>query len=126
MEFKNQKAIYRQIADHILENILAERLQAGDRIQSVRDLAEEVQVNPNTVVRSFNFLSGRDIIFNQRGIGYFVAEDALKKTRALKKAAFVKEQLPELFKMMQLLDINFDELHQFYHQFNANNHEHQQ
>lgn len=123
MKFKNQKAIYRQIADHILENILAKQLKAGDRMQSVRELAKEVQVNPNTVVRTFNFLSDKEIIFNQRGIGYFLSENAFERTQALKKEAFVKEQLPELFKNMNLLGITFEELREFYHHHNANGHE---
>jgi len=123
MQFKNQKAIYRQIADYLLENILSQRLQAGDRMQSVRDLAKEVQVNPNTVMRTFTYLNEQGIIANKRGIGYFITENALEKTQALKKAAFVKEQLPELFKTMHLLNINFEELQHFYHQFNPIQHE---
>ncbi|MEM8528165.1 MAG: GntR family transcriptional regulator [Bacteroidota bacterium] len=123
MQFKNQKAIYRQIADYLLDNILARRLQAGDRVQSVRELAKEVQVNPNTVMRTFTFLNEEGIIVNQRGIGYFITDNALQKTQALKKADFVKEQLPELFKTMQLLNINFEELQHFYHQFNPIQHE---
>ncbi|MEL6944761.1 MAG: GntR family transcriptional regulator [Bacteroidota bacterium] len=123
MQFKNQKAIYRQIADSILENILAKRLCEGDRMQSVRDLAKEVQVNPNTVMRTFTYLSEQGVIVNQRGIGYFVADDALQKTQNLKKTDFVKEQLPELFKTMHLLNISFEELQHFYHQFNPTQYE---
>jgi GntR family transcriptional regulator len=114
MEFKEQKPIYRQIADYLLELILTETLSAGDRIQSVRELAKEVQVNPNTVMRTYSFLSEANIIYNQRGIGYFVAEQALDLSRNLKKVEFVKEKLPGLMKTIQLLGIGLDELEGLY------------
>lgn len=115
MDFKQQKAIYMQIADYILDNILAERLQTGDRVQSVREMASTVQVNPNTVVRTYNYLQDEGIIFNQRGIGYFVSDDAYEKTRQLKKENFTKHHLPEVFKMMRLLQIDFEDLKEIYH-----------
>lgn len=114
MDFKRQKAIYIQIADYLLENILAGVLQKGDKVQSVREMAATVQVNPNTVVRSFNYLQDKGIILNQRGIGYFVADDALDKTWALKRDAFIQQDLPEVFKMMKLLNMSFDDLVEIY------------
>ncbi|MEZ5041128.1 MAG: GntR family transcriptional regulator [Saprospiraceae bacterium] len=115
MDFKQQKAIYIQIADYLLENILAGELNQGDKVQSVREMAATVQVNPNTVVRSFNYLQDKGIIVNQRGIGYFVADDALEKTQALKRENFIQQELPQLFKMMELLDMKFDDLKAIYH-----------
>lgn len=110
MDFKRQKAIYMQIADYILENILARKIQQGEKIQSVRDMASTVQVNPNTIQRSYNYLQEQEIIVNQRGIGFFVAEDALSKTQDLKKSSFIKQELPHIFKMMDLLNMSFDDL----------------
>lgn len=114
MDFKRQKAIYIQIADYLLENILAGVLTKGDKVQSVREMAATVQVNPNTVVRSFNYLQDREIIVNQRGIGYFVADDALEKTQALKREIFVQQDLPEVFKMMNLLNMSFEDVQNIY------------
>lgn len=116
MDFKQQKAIYIQIADYLLENILAGELNKGDKVQSVREMAAAVQVNPNTVVRSFNYLQDKGIIVNQRGIGYFVADDALERTQALKRENFIQQELPEIFKMMELLDMKFEDLKAIYHQ----------
>ena len=110
MKFNKPKAIYMQIADFIIENILATELKGGDRIQSVREMAAQVEVNPNTVARTFSYLQEKEIIFNKRGVGYFVAEDALDKTKKLKKEAFIKHYLPEVFKMMELLGISFEDL----------------
>lgn len=116
MDFKRQKAIYMQIADFILENILALKIKQGEKIQSVREMAATVQVNPNTIQRSYNYLQEREIIYNQRGIGFFVSEDALTKTQEIKRKSFVKQELPQMFKMMKLLNMNFDDLQEIYKQ----------
>lgn len=110
MNFKKPKAIYMQIADYLCESILAAELKGGDRIQSVREMAAQVEVNPNTVARTFTYLQEKEIIFNKRGVGYFVADDAFEKTKALKKEAFIKQFLPEVFKLMDLLGISFEDL----------------
>ncbi|MEN0051563.1 MAG: GntR family transcriptional regulator [Bacteroidota bacterium] len=114
MEFKTQKPIYRQIADYVLENVLSGAWKGGERIQSVREMAASVEVNPNTVMRSYTFLNEEGIIYNRRGIGYFLNDDAAEKAHQYKKTLFVKEELPEFFKMMDLLKIDFQELQSLY------------
>ncbi|MEL6192270.1 MAG: GntR family transcriptional regulator [Bacteroidota bacterium] len=121
MEFKQKQAIYMQIADYIIENILADRWKAGEKILSVRELATNIQVNPNTVMRTYSFLQEQGIIFNKRGIGYFVAEDALEKTREIRKTDFVDQYLPFLFKTMDLIGLSFDDLQTFYHTYHHEN-----
>ena len=116
MEFRKKNSIFLQIADHICENILANKIQPGDRLESVREMAANVQVNPNTVMRTFSHLQDRGIIFNKRGIGNFVSDDALEKIKEMKKQEFIQNQLPEIFKMMELLDISFDELKKIHQQ----------
>ncbi len=116
MEFRKKNAIYLQIADHICESILAGKIKEGEKMESVRELASNVQVNPNTVMRTFSHLQDREIIHNKRGIGNFVAEDALAKIKQMKKNEFIKDYLPEVFKMMELLDISMDELRHIYQQ----------
>ena len=112
-----------QIADHIFENILAGELEPGDRLQSVREFAANIQVNPNTVVRSFSYLQDEGIIFNQRGIGFFVSDDALQKTRNLKKENFIQQYVPDFFKMMDLLGLSISDLKSLYEKSKSNGHE---
>lgn len=119
MKFNQPKAIYMQIADFICERILAKELKAGDKVQSVREMAATVQVNPNTVTRTFNYLKTEGILNNKRGIGNFVTDDALEKVRHLKKTMFMKEYLPEVFKMMDLLDIKMEDLKKLYEEKTA-------
>lgn len=110
-----------QIADFMLDNILSGGWKNGDRVQSVREMAATVEVNPNTVVRSYNYLQDMGIIFNKRGIGYFVAEDALTLTQQIRREAFLREELPSLFHAMELLGVKIDELPKLYQQFKTQN-----
>jgi len=117
MQFDNDKPIYLQLAGFVEEQILSGEWQAGDRIPSVREMASEVGVNPNTVARTFSQLQDSDLIYNQRGIGYFVQDKALQQIRDERRNTFIQEQLPDVFKTMDLLQITFDELTTYYEKF---------
>jgi DNA-binding transcriptional regulator YhcF (GntR family) len=114
MEFRENQAIYLQIADHFYENILLQKWNPGDRIPSVREMAVNIEVNPNTVMRTYNYLQDNGIIFNKRGIGYFVSEDGLKKTKDLRKENFVNQELPRFFKEMDLLNLSMEDINGYY------------
>jgi len=116
MEFGDSNAIYLQIADQFCENILLDKWKPGDRIPSVREMAVSIEVNPNTVLRTFNYLQEKGIIFNKRGIGYFVSEDGFQKTRALRKEDFISHELPKFFKAMDLLNLTMDDVNSYYSQ----------
>lgn len=114
MNFKDDKAIYLQLADYFYESILTQGFKPDERIPSVRDLAIDTEVNPNTVMRTYKHLQDNDIIYNKRGIGYFVSNDAYKITHKMKKEEFINEQLPEFFKTIKYLNINFAEIENLY------------
>ena len=110
MEFRDHQAIYLQIADYVCEKILLQSWKMEERIPSIRDLAIELQVNPNTVQRSYDFLQELDIISNKRGVGIFVEKEAVKKVIAYKRKEFTSKALPGLFKNMALLKMDMKEL----------------
>ena len=110
MEFRETQAIYLQIAERFFENILQKKWTSGDKIPSIRDMAVEFEVNPNTTMRTFNYLQDKGVIYNKRGIGYFLADDGLEKTIALKKEQFLQEELPLFLRTMQLLGLSLDDL----------------
>lgn len=120
MEFKKNQTIYLQIADFICENILTHKWPEEEKIFSVRELAAKIEVNPNTVMRTFSHLQEMGIIFNKRGIGYFVAQGAPTKIKEMQKQEFIKEELPEVFKKMELLQMDFVELEKIYKSINSN------
>lgn len=118
MEFRKGRTIYEQIGDIVREKILTEKWKSEEKILSVRELAAEIEVNPNTVMRSYSLLQDKGIIFNKRGVGFFVSKEAKKIIYKMDKETFIQEELPLLFKKMKLLGIDFDDLKSLYKKSN--------
>lgn len=108
MQFSDDKPIWRQIYELIAMRILSDEWPEGSRIVSVRELAQEVGVNPNTVMRSYERLDGDGIIFNRRGIGFFVAEGAKEHIREIERRKFLDEELPKLSERLNLLGLTIE------------------
>jgi DNA-binding transcriptional regulator YhcF (GntR family) len=117
MEFKETQAIYLQIGDYICENILTGKWNPGDRIPSIRELGVLLEVNPNTVMRTYEFLQNQLIIYNKRGIGYYISEDAPEKILVYRKALFMEHELPQFLKNLRLLGMNIEEIMPYYQQY---------
>jgi len=114
MKFNDNRPIFKQIADYILDNVVSGIWQEGERLISVRELASEIEVNPNTVARTYAMLSDMGIIYNQRGIGYFITANAQEKCISLLKQEFIENELPELFRKMNLLDLDLEQIKKYY------------
>lgn len=114
MTFKENKPIYLQIADRIMDEILQHVYDEEGRILSVREYAGVVEVNANTVVRTYDYLQNQGIIYNKRGLGYFVSTGAAQKIVALRKETFLQQVLPDVFKEMYLLHIPMETLAEMY------------
>ena len=110
MEFNSNKSIYLQICDAICERILSGELVPDSRIPSVREYGAESGVNPNTVMRSYEKLTGDGIIYNRRGIGYFISEDAKEIVLEIQRKDFLDNELPLIKKKMQLLGIRPEDI----------------
>lgn len=108
MQFTDDKPIWRQIYELIAMRILSDEWPEGSRIVSVRELAQEVGVNPNTVMRSYERLDGDGIIFNRRGIGFFVSEGAKEHIREIERRKFLEEELPKLRERLELLGLSIE------------------
>ena len=115
MQFEeNNKAIYIQIADRICDEIISGRFDAGARLPSVRDFAADMQVNANTVMRSYERLAGKGYIFNKRGIGFFISPDAREKILNERGTDLVDNRLHNIFSLLSHLGIEPDTLRMAY------------
>jgi len=114
MKFSQPKGIYQQIADRIRGRILAGEWHEGERIPSVRELAAAIGVNPNTVTKSYQALLDREIIENQRGLGYFVAADAKQRIVEEMKDEFIRDELPRVFHTMRVLGMQLADLEPYF------------
>jgi GntR family transcriptional regulator len=110
MQFRESSAIYLQIAEYVCERVLLKEWKAEERIPAVRELAMQLEVNPNTVMRTYEFLQQQNIIYNQRGIGYFVSPDAIKNAMQYRKTEFMDKELPAVFRNMHMLGMDVEEL----------------
>jgi DNA-binding transcriptional regulator YhcF (GntR family) len=120
MEFSKNKSIYMQIADYFYGNILLEKWKVDEKVPSVRQLAIDLEVNPNTVMRTYTHLQDKNIISNQRGIGFFVTNEALAIVKDLVKEQFTTDELPEIFKTMELLGMDMQEISDYYNNWKSN------
>lgn len=109
-DFRQDKAIYLQMAERICDDIISGKYAPGERIPSVRELAVYLGVNANTAVRAYENLSAQGIIQTRRGLGFFVTEDAKERILQARRLRFMDDTLPELFRQMQMLDIPVEAL----------------
>ncbi|MDP4284465.1 MAG: GntR family transcriptional regulator [Bacteroidota bacterium] len=121
MEFKENPAIYIQIAEYVCEQILLKKWKLGEKIISIRDLAVKMEVNPNTVQRAYDFLQQRDIITNKRGVGYFIEDDAMERILSFRREQFIENELPVFMRNVYLLNIDFKEIKIMFDQFVKDN-----
>lgn len=117
MEFRDNKAIYLQIAEYVCEHILLEKWKTDEKVPSVREMAVDLEVNPNTVMRTYELLQNKNIINNKRGIGFFVTEDAVANVKSYRRTEFMDDELPSVFRNIYLLNIGFDELENRYNTY---------
>lgn len=117
MNFKENKAIYLQIAERICDLILLGEYKEEERIPSVREYAAIVEVNFNTVMRSYEHLQSLGIIFNKRGIGYFVAIGAAEKIHTMRKEDFLQNEINDFFKQIYMLGIHMDDIVKMYNKY---------
>ncbi len=120
MEFTDKQPIYVQISDYFCDNIISRQWKENDKIPSVREVAVSLEVNPNTAMRSFTFLQEKEIIYNKRGIGYFVAENGYEKALEMRKEVFKNKELPLIFKSMLLLNIDCAEIEKLFNLYKVN------
>lgn len=110
MKFDEHKPIYLQISDTICEKILNDEYPEEERIPSIRELGGVLGVNPNTVMRSYEYLKSMEIIYDKRGVGFFISKNAKREVKKMYKKEFLNNELPEIIKKMRLLDIDVDEI----------------
>ncbi len=84
IEFDNNLPIYLQIMNYIKLQIVTGKLGPGEKIPSVRDLAAELKINPNTIQRTFQELEREGVAESRRGLGRFVTSED-EKIMAIKK-----------------------------------------
>lgn len=110
MDFKDTKAIYLQIVDYVCDSILSGEYTEGGKLPSVREYAAQLEVNVNTVTRSFDWLQMHDIVETRRGMGNYVLSGAHESILAWRREEFFAETLPSMFQAMDVLGITMSDV----------------
>ena len=114
MDFNENKAIYLQIADRIADDILSGALPPDGKVPSVREMAAQVEVNANTVVRTYDHLQTAGIIYTRRGLGYFVSPDACRRIVAARREQLMGGEMEYFMSRLHAVGITPAELEQRY------------
>lgn len=114
MEFNENKPIYMQIADNIMDGVLSGEYPVESRLPSVREYAARVEVNANTVMRSYDWLQQQMVIFNRRGIGFFVMPEARKRILEMRRNIFFKEEADYFFSRLMSFGLSADDVAELY------------
>ena len=117
MNFKDNKAIYLQIADRIGDDVLNGHLQTDGKIPSVREMAAEIEVNANTVARTYEYLQQSGVIYTKRGLGYFVSADARDIIVRMRRQQLMQGEMDYFFGQLRAVGITPDDLRDSYQQF---------
>jgi DNA-binding transcriptional regulator YhcF (GntR family) len=125
MEFDDHKTIFLQIRDWLVDQILTGKLAPGDRIPSVRELAADIEVNRNTVMRSYALMEQEGIIDNRRGIGFFVSDQARQRLATDEKAQFIRDELPKIVHQAKVLRLTLADFEPLIQQLHENQNENQ-
>lgn len=107
-EFNTSKPIYLQLADRINRMIVSKELKAGEKLQSVRDMAVSYNVNPNTIQRTYSELEREGTLETRRGQGTFVTE---QEDRLIQLRGNLRdEQIRTFVQVMQEMGYSSDEI----------------
>ncbi len=100
-DFQNDRPIYLQLMEKIMLQIVSGRYSAGDKLASVRDMAAEAGVNPNTMQKALAELERNGLVFAQRTSGRYIT-DNMEKINSL-RVQLAKEQVSKFLKQMESL-----------------------
>lgn len=117
MEFNENKPIYLQLADQIMDEAERPDFESGARLPSVREYAAKTGVNANTVMRTYTWLQQEGIIYNKRGIGFFYGPDARQKVLSNRRQQFFEKEMPYFVERMTALGITLDDFRTIYENY---------
>ena len=107
-------ATYGLVTGLMMRFVRTGKYAADERIPSVREYAAIVEVNANTVMRTYELLQNQNIIYNRRGIGFFVAPDAKENILRIKQESILNNEINDFFAQLHILGIDCNKLVELY------------
>ena len=107
-DIKSDRPVYAQLIEQIQQKIICGEYQLGGKLPSVRDLATEAAVNPNTMQKALSELERTGLLYSQRTSGRFITED--KELIMMMRESIAKEQIKEFVTQMEKLGFSLEEI----------------
>lgn len=117
LDLRSRKPIYEQLVEKLKELIINEVLKPDEQLPSVRSLAQELTINPNTIQKAYRELEVQGFIYSVKGKGSFVSPNNQKKDG--EKILLVKKELEKLILEAFYLGVSPKELIEFIHELDA-------
>ena len=117
MNFKEGLTIYAQIAERLSDEILQGKYAADEKIPGVREYSALLEVNVNTAIKAYDLLSSRGIIYNRRGLGYFVSPNAREIILQARREEFMQDVLPDFLRRMHQLGVSIETVEAAYRDY---------
>ena len=118
-ELNTDKTVYLQLVEQIQAGIISGKYKPGDKLPSVRDLATQATVNPNTMQRAMTELERDGLVYSNRTIGRFITSD--EELIAQLKKRYITQLVQEFLDKMKLLNIELNEIISYINQLSENN-----
>ena len=113
-DFKINLPIYLQMAERLADDILQGVYPTDGKVPGVREYAALLGVNVNTAVKAYETLALQGVIYNRRGLGYFVSPEACDIIKQQRRTEFMQDILPDLFKRMKQLGVTLEMFEEAY------------
>ena len=107
LDYRDSRPIYEQVRDGLRRLMVTGVMQPGEQLPSVRSLAMELAINPNTIQRAYMQLEQEGLIYPVKGTGNFIADS--EEVRKLSKASYTKE-LKAMIQKGKAMGMNEEEL----------------
>ena len=117
MNFKEGLTIYAQMAERLSDEILQGKYAADEKIPGVREYSALLEVNVNTAIKAYDLLSSRGIIYNRRGLGYFVSPNAHEIILQARREEFMQDVLPDFLRRMHQLGVSIETVEAAYRDY---------
>lgn len=113
----NNKPLYLQCADWVMDAVASSTFAPESRVPGVRELAASQQINIGTAQKSYEYLAQHGVIYNKRGMGYYVHPDGPERVVALRKAEFMNHDMEYFFGRIKTIGISPEQLMQLYDEY---------
>lgn len=108
-DIRSDRPVYSQLVEHIQQKIICGEYPLGGRLPSVRDMAAEAGVNPNTMQKALAELERTGLVYSQRTSGRFITED--RELMMSMRESLAKEQIKEFVIQMEKLGFSLQEIY---------------